>query len=77
MALKRVLQLLVLGALVSVNWQVSAKANADACEINGPEWCCENIVCPIHMDLCGMGGGGGGCYWDTTSQTCEITPCNG
>lgn len=75
MAFKRVLQLLVLGILVLVNWQVSAKAKENPCEGMTAYECCTEYVCPTHEAECAAGGGTGGCYWNHTSQTCEMTPC--
>ncbi len=69
---KRGVQLLILAILVSANWQLGAQ---DACETNGPQWCCESYVCPIHYDLCALQGGTTGCYWDSGSGTCEMSPC--
>jgi hypothetical protein len=71
--LKRGIQLLILAILVSVNWQLAART--DACEQNGPQWCCENIVCPNHYSYCYLAGGTTSCFWDEGSGTCEMTPC--
>jgi hypothetical protein len=69
--LKRGIQVLILAILVSVNWQLEAKR--DACEERGPEWCCENIACPIHEDLCELEGGTTSCDWD--GENCDAKPC--
>jgi len=72
--IKRGIQLLILTVLVSVNWQLRAHTDApDACQDNGPRWCCENYVCPIHEDLCRMSGGVTSCVWDGSS--CSMMPC--
>jgi len=69
---KRGIQLLILGILVSVNWQLEARP--DACEDNGPQWCCQNIYCPIAEFLCDQGGGTmDHCRWDGTN--CDAAPC--
>jgi hypothetical protein len=69
--LKRGIQLLTLAILVSLNWQFDVQA--DACEENGPQWCCTRIVCPTHQDLCALQGGTGPCSWD--GSNCNMLPC--
>lgn len=70
--LKRGLQLLVVAGLVSVNWQLAARE--DLCDDMGPQWCCENIACPINEDLCMLEGGENTtCYW--TGSYCEPGVC--
>jgi hypothetical protein len=70
--LKRGIQLLILAILVSVNWKLEARP--DACEEEGPQWCCENIACPINSALCELQGGvPGECKWDGTN--CHVEPC--
>jgi hypothetical protein len=73
--IKRGIQVLVLAALVSVNWQLSARA--DACQENGPEWCCENIACPQNEGYCMVDGGelDGDCGWDEGEERCDVPMC--
>jgi hypothetical protein len=73
--LKRGIQVLILAILVSVNWQLGARAvEQDACETNGPQWCCENIVCPIELSLCILAGGSQmPCEWN--GSNCVIGWC--
>jgi hypothetical protein len=69
---KRGIQLLILAILVSANLQL--EADESACEIYGPQWCCENIYCPIAQDLCTMNNGTmTHCRWDGT--WCDAAPC--
>jgi hypothetical protein len=70
---KRVMQLLILAILVAVNPQLGAQT---ACETNGPEWCCENIYCPMAQGLCMLQGGEPmNCGWNAGTQLCEVEPC--
>lgn len=73
--LKRVIQLLVLVILFSVSRPTSAAPRIDACETNGPEWCCQNIYCGIAEALCTSQGGTMGCGWNSSTSLCDVTPC--
>lgn len=69
---KRVIQIGIVAALVSINFQLAARtANDD----QTPEWYCVNIFCPINQDICWLSGGSMNCYWSSATNTCDFTPC--
>lgn len=75
--LRRSIQLLSLALLLSVNSRVGASMPLDACEDNGPQWCCEVIYCPIAESLCyDSGGEPGACYWEPHEQLCKVEECD-
>ena len=70
---KRGIQIAIVAALVSINFQLAARTAND--EQQSPEWYCVNIFCPINQDICSMSGGSMSCYWSSATDTCDFTPC--
>lgn len=67
---------LLLMILLSAKSRPAASTYIDACHDNGPEWCCENIFCPINESLCiSQGGTPGDCSWNSGTNSCDVDPC--
>ena len=68
---KRVIQIGIVVALVSINFQLAARTADD--EQQDPEWFCLNIWCPVNQEICLLSGGSASCDW--VAGTCELAPC--